>query len=217
MTVHFKPAPLQIFCDFDGTITTRDTIVFLTERLGAGPKFRNEMLEAIKSGELTVFEVIRRELATVGAEWEEAVRILRENISVDPGFRPFVHWCRSQGYQVYVVSSGMEPVVKLFVEDLNVPIFAHEIDPRPTGWQYRRKTQHDKQRLLQQAREGGKIVFVGDGTSDVAAVPHADILFAKSYLAEYCREHDIRFHPYSDFFDVKERMATLAPEVSRAD
>ena len=63
---------LQIFSDFDGTITNRDSIVFLTETFGAGPNLRNDIFEQIKSGELTVYEAIERELATVTVPWEEA-------------------------------------------------------------------------------------------------------------------------------------------------
>lgn len=56
---------MQIFCDFDGTITNRDSIVFLTEEFGGGEAFRLEVLDDIKTGRMNIFEAIERELATV--------------------------------------------------------------------------------------------------------------------------------------------------------
>ena len=40
---------LRVFCDFDGTITNLDSIVFLTERFGGGPDFRESILSKIVS------------------------------------------------------------------------------------------------------------------------------------------------------------------------
>ena len=200
---------LQVFCDFDGTITSRDSIVFLTEYFGAGTKYRTDILESIKNGRLTVTEAIERELATVRASWEEAKSALKANISVDPSFPGFVEWCRKRGYSVAVVSSGMKPVVDLFIGELGIPCFAHSVDTSPLGWRYSREKENDKEVILGAAKKNGSLIYIGDGTSDVSAIPYADILFAKSYLAEYCSLHEIRFVPYDSFDDVRRRMSAM--------
>jgi HAD superfamily phosphoserine phosphatase-like hydrolase len=197
---------LQVFCDFDGTITSRDSIVFLTEYFGAGTKYRVEILDAIKSGSLTVTEAIQRELATVKVTWEEAKAALQDNISIDPSFPGFVQWCKEQGHALTVVSSGMKPVVDLFVGDLGIPRFAHSVDPSPQGWCYTREKENDKEVILGAARNNGSLVYIGDGTSDVAAIPFADTLFAKSYLADYCNRNEIEFFPYDSFDDVRQTL-----------
>lgn len=200
----------QVFCDFDGTITSRDSIVFLTEYFGAGKKYRTEMLAAIKAGSLTVAEAIQQELATVKVTWEEAKSALQANIYVDPSFPGFVQWCKQQGYSLTVVSSGMKPVVDLFVGDLGIPRFAHSVTPSPQGWRYTREIQNDKEVILGAARRNGSLAYIGDGTSDVAAIPFADTLFAKSYLAEYCSRKEIQFFPYDSFDDVRQTLLAIA-------
>jgi 2,3-diketo-5-methylthio-1-phosphopentane phosphatase len=196
---------MQIFCDFDGTITNRDSIVFLTEEFGGGEAFRLEVLDDIKTGRMTVFEAIERELATVKVGWEEAVASLKASVYVDPTFGGFVEYCSDRDLPLTVVSSGMEPVVELFVDGFGIPFLAHPVEVSRTGWAYRRNPRHDKKAILKSAKEAGEIVFIGDGTSDVAAVQYSDILFAKrgQFLAEYCRGEGVPYHPFTDFRDVQ--------------
>ena len=200
----------QIFCDFDGTITSRDSIVFLTEYFGAGTSYRVDILEAFKDGRLTITELIEQELKTVRATWEEAEIALKANISVDPSFPVFIDWCKRQGYSLTVVSSGMRPILDLFIGDLGIPCFAHSVDISPQGWHYSREKENDKEVILGAAKQNGSLIYVGDGTSDVSAIPFAEILFAKSYLAEYCNQHEISFVPYDTFDDVRQRLSLMA-------
>ena len=197
---------LQVFSDFDGTITTRDTIVFLTEQHGRGAEFRDEMLQGIKTGKLTVFEVIRRELETVTLSWQEAQKSLIRHIEIDPSFPSFVDWTRSAGLPLSVVSSGLEPTVRLFVGEYGLKIHAHPVEFAPDGWRYRIRESSLKTVVLRQAKKKGKLVYIGDGTSDVDAIPFADVLFAKSYLEEYCRRNNVAYEPFQTFSDVQARL-----------
>ena len=201
---------LQVFCDFDGTITNRDSIVFLTEYFGGGTRYRADILEAIKEGRLTVTEAIERELATVKVSWEEAKAALKANILVDTTFPNFVDWCHDRGHSLQIVSSGMKPVLDLFIGELGIPFFAHSVEISSQGWLYRRKPEHDKEVILGAAGDERSLVYIGDGTSDVAAIPYADILFAKSYLAGYCGLKGVQFFPYQTFDDVRRKLSELA-------
>jgi 2,3-diketo-5-methylthio-1-phosphopentane phosphatase len=202
---------MRIFCDFDGTITDRDTIAFLTESFGAGEEFRESILEEIVSERVSVFEAVKRELATVTATWEEAVVALREHVRIDPAFVDFADWCRAKEIPLIVVSSGMRPVVELYLADFALPLYAHPVDARPEGWLYRRDPSCDKKRLLERCAGRETLVYIGDGTSDVVAIPYADVLFAKTgrYLAGHCARHGIPFHPFRDFRDVRRELERL--------
>jgi len=200
---------LQIYCDFDGTITSRDSIVFLTEHFGAGSRYRTDILEAIKDGRMSVTEAIERELATVRVTWEEARSALEANISIDPTFPSFVEWCRDQGYPLTVLSSGMKPVVDLFIGELGITRFAHSVEASPEGWSYRREEENDKEVILSAANQNDRLVYIGDGTSDVSAIPYAEILFAKSYLADYCSQKGIQFYPYESFDHIRGTLSEL--------
>lgn len=210
-TIEDVEALMQVFCDFDGTITQRDTIVFLTEELGAGPEFRSQALQEIQSGAISVYEAIGRELATVTATWPEASQRLLEEIEIDPAFPEFVEWCRSRGWPLVVVSSGIEAVLQLYLRDLDVPLYAHPVEFSPDGWVYRRRADVNKESLLKAARKKpGEIVYVGDGTSDVQVIPYVDRLFAKAYLADYCSKNRIVYERFQTFRDVQRRLGRLA-------
>ena len=47
-----------------------------------------------------------------------------------------------------------------------------------------------------------QVVFIGDGYSDACATSEADILLAKKDLERYCRDRDIGYYEYDDFYDV---------------
>ena len=49
-----------------------------------------------------------------------------------------------------------------------------------------------------------RVLYVGDGYSDMCAARHADVRFAKGHLAEYCREQGLAYHPFTSFAGVME-------------
>jgi 2-hydroxy-3-keto-5-methylthiopentenyl-1-phosphate phosphatase len=61
-----------------------------------------------------------------------------------------------------------------------------------------------KMNVTLRARErSGPAAFVGDGHSDTFGALFADVVFAKRYLAEHCREEGIPFFEWSTFDDVR--------------
>lgn len=200
---------IQICTDFDGTITTRDTIVYVTEQFGAGEGFRRRIVNDIKSGKISVFQGIRMELETVKVSWAEAVSTLRANVFLDKGFEEFVQWSKNEAYPLTVLSSGMTPVVELYVGQMDIPIFAHGLDISNESWNFEVVEEHRKEVVLDSIRKKGPIVYIGDGTSDLAAIPFAELLFARRgrYLEGYCRDNSIPFIPYSDFSEVKDLLS----------
>ena len=200
---------IQICTDFDGTITTRDTIVYVTEQFGAGEDFRTRIVNDIKSGKITVFQGIAMELETVKATWEEAVESLRNNVFLDSGFEDFVSWSRLESLPMTILSSGMTPVVELYTGHLDIPIYAHELEVASGGWRFKVKDKNRKETVLESIGRKGPIVYIGDGTSDLSAIPFAELLFARRgrYLESYCLENNISFIPYSDFREVQSGLA----------
>lgn len=199
---------LQICTDFDGTITTRDTIVYVTERFGAGEEYRARIVNDIKLGRISVFEGISLELETVKVDWDTAVETLAEDVFLERGFEEFVEWSKLRRYPMTILSSGMTPVVELYTGHLDIPIYAHEMTVSPDGWKFAVIENHRKELVLESLGKKGTIVYIGDGTSDLAAIPYAGLLFARRgrYLEAYCREQRIPFIPYSDFVEVKDRL-----------
>lgn len=51
----------------------------------------------------------------------ECIDLLRKNIKLDTGFKPFYEWCQAQKIPVIVLSSGMEPIIRALLVDLVGP------------------------------------------------------------------------------------------------
>jgi 2-hydroxy-3-keto-5-methylthiopentenyl-1-phosphate phosphatase len=58
--------------------------------------------------------------------------------------------------------------------------------------------------IIKKLKKDKKVVYIGDGSSDMCASHLADILFAKSKLADYCEENNIKHIKFETFKDICE-------------
>lgn len=202
---------LHIFSDFDGTISEKDTLVFLATNLGGGPKMVQAIGRLIREGELTLSEGIAAEMRSIRRPFAEAEKLLREQVQIDPGFVPFAAWCESKDIPLTILSAGFHQLIDLFIQRKDFPhleILANTLKPNEEiGWQcvFRDKTDwgHDKAVAIKAARKRGEYtIFIGDGLSDRGAAEAANEVFAKHSLVEHCRQRKINFHEYQTFDDV---------------
>ena len=210
------PARLHVFSDFDGTITERDTLVFLTERLGGGVRMREVNDRLVNEGRITLRQCLAASMRSIRAPFPDAVRLLREAIGIDPTFPAFARWCAAGGIPLTVLSAGFREIVDLYISPADFPgveVRANGLVPdERKGWQcvFRDRTPfgHDKAEALREARRRGRYtVFVGDGISDHAPAEVADEVFAKAELARYCGSRGIRCHEFLAFDDVTRNLA----------
>lgn len=202
---------LHLFSDFDGTITDNDTLVFLSINLGGGPAMVQAIGRALKTNEMTLRDAIAAEMASLRCPFAEAETLLRAHVKLDPHFAAFAAWCQTLELPLTVLSAGFQQTIDLFLPRTAFPhltVLANELEPdAERGWQCHFRDEsadgHDKAVPLQAARARGKYtVFIGDGFSDRRAAEHADEVFAKHSLADFCQERGLPFHPYQTFADV---------------
>ncbi len=202
---------LHIFSDFDGTITEKDTLIFLTTNLGGGPEMIAAIGRLIREDKISLREGIAAEMRSIRRPFAEAVKLLREQVRIDAGFVPLARWCEEQGIPLTVLSAGFHQFIDLFLPRGKFPqleILANNIRPNEEiGWQCEFRDQtpwgHDKSLALQEARKRGEyVIFIGDGLSDRGAAEEADEVFAKHSLADYCRERGINCHEYQTFEEI---------------
>jgi 2-hydroxy-3-keto-5-methylthiopentenyl-1-phosphate phosphatase len=202
---------LKIFSDFDGTITEADTLIFLTKELGGGEQLVEAIGRLIREGKITLREGIAAEMRSIRAPFEEAVKRLREQVKVDPGFHALARLCAERRIPLTVLSAGFREIIDLFIGEDEFPgleVAANSIRPdTEKGWQcvFRDKSEfgHDKTLPLREAKKQGfYVIFIGDGLSDRAPAEVADEVFAKHDLAEYCRTRGLDCHEYQTFDEV---------------
>ncbi|KAF9002649.1 hypothetical protein BDZ89DRAFT_1169707 [Hymenopellis radicata] len=217
-----KDKKFVVLSDWDGTITTFDSNDYMTDNLGFGKDLRRQGNLDILSGKVTFRDAFRDMLQSVvdnGHGYEECKRVLRENIVLDHGFKTFHTFCVEHDIPIIIVSSGMEPTIRATIDIISndVEILSPPEDKEAMQWgiKFRHPTSgfgHDKSQAILPYRklaeeQGGwpKVLFFGDGVSDMSAAKHADYLFVKTKsqgendLVAYCRREGIEHTVFTDF------------------
>ncbi|KAG8527603.1 uncharacterized protein KY384_007756 [Bacidia gigantensis] len=170
---------------------------------------------------------------SVTTPFPECIRLLCENIKLDPHFSHFYKWSREAGVPVIVLSSGMTPIIRALLVHLvgpeahDIEIVSNECIDRPPkktseegGWQIKFHDDsdfgHDKSLTIrpyakhfdEHSEEHRPVMlYAGDGVSDLSAARETDLLFAKKGydLVTYCVREGI---PFTEFEDWKSILAT---------
>jgi HAD superfamily phosphoserine phosphatase-like hydrolase len=202
---------LEVFVDFDGTITDVDTFDLLV-RAVAGDDAWNAIDVPLLAGEITLREALVRQSAAVRLSRAETLAFMEQNTHVDPAFGSFVNAVRAHGGTIQVVSAGIATVIHdaLARNGVDVEVLANDVDFSPNGWNMTfidaTGNGHDKAVHVVVARaRGSRTVYIGDGISDFGGAIEADERFAKAgrALEAYCRERKIACTSFTSFTEIE--------------
>ena len=204
-----KNRRVAVFSDFDGTIAHPDTINLLAETFG-GVEFRRDIGGKIASGEISLRDGIAAEVATIRGSLDQVLDFLRQRVEIDESFPPFAQWCRRREIPLTVLSAGIKDVIERLLAPYgldHVKLLANPLEIIDHRWTLRFLDNtpwgHDKGAALVRARSAGyATAFLGDGLSDLRAANQADLVFARSRLANLCRQKQLPFFPLEDFSTV---------------
>ena len=153
------------------------------------------------------------QFASVPATWPDVSKIL-SHCELDPYFGEFYSFTKRAGIEMAIVSDGFDLFINHMFERSGLSglqIFANSMtfDSGRIELAFPREEEGCghcgmcKKVPLGLARpKFEQIIFIGNGLSDLCAVPLADVVFAKAELAEYCEIHKIPFIPFHDFCEV---------------
>jgi 2-hydroxy-3-keto-5-methylthiopentenyl-1-phosphate phosphatase len=202
-----------VVCDFDGTITMRDT-AWMMLHVFAAPGWRH-WEEVSYAGTITDQEAVTRQFELVSTPIPELRAWALDNAVVRPGAHEFFAWCAEHHLPVTVASNGLDFYIEAILKQFNLPaldVVCGHAEQRP-GWiavsyDHLWDSAHPglrDQKLLavRRLRERGlKVIYIGDGVPDYAAAASADVIFARYLLLERCRQMGTPCRPFEDFFDV---------------
>src|SRR3954469_6112277 len=114
---------MNVLVDWDGTATTEDTLIKAMEVFGDWQVFLDASA-ALRRGEITLHEEIRRDAEGIKAPLEEVQRWLVERIELRPGFREF-----AQTYRPLIVSRNFRQLIEpiLAREGLELEVRANDV------------------------------------------------------------------------------------------
>jgi len=206
-------------CDFDGTITDVDTGELILSKFAKGDWRRYD--ELYDRGEMPMEETMRRQFTLVkGATKASMIKLVDVSVRIRPSFEELLAACDSKGVPVAIVSYGLDFIIEhilgKFQKGQRVKVYAPRTRVTPDGIHFA----FPRLRLKGSAnmkddvvgyykRRGFRVAFVGDGTSDYAAIRHSDTRFAiaGSRLAGLCRNRRVECSLINDFGPVVEALA----------
>ena len=198
-------------CDFDGTVTEEDASFFLLDALAQGDWRR--LLRDYREHRISVGEFTTRAFAMIKADRHTLLEALKGEVKVRTGFHELVNYCLKKGIRLVIVSNGLDFYIRAVLKDLglrNIEMHAAQASFHPEGM----KVQYvgpDGKRLEDGFKEaytqsflklGYRVIYVGNGDSDIAPAKYAHYVFATGDLLAYCRENNLKYKPFETFMDV---------------
>lgn len=203
-----------IISDFDGTITRCDGLYKFIATYAAGDweKIEKDWSE----GKISSKECLIEEFKLVPDLSEELISSFVKTIEIDDSFKDFYKNICDKNIDFCVVSDGVDYFINKILERNN--LFGLKIISNHgafRGESFELTFPNDftacknnagtcKCKIIEDFREKyNQIIYIGDGVSDYCVAEKADKLYAKSKLADYCEERNIKFIPYNSFSDIK--------------
>ena len=157
--------------------------------------------EGVLGRSLSLHEVIAIEMGTLTLPLRDAVRWVREHVTVRPGFREL-----ARRHRPVILSSGFRELIDpvLEREAVSLEVHANRLDARADGWRAIWRDEAPCDACGEACKRGGlpngaPVVYVGDGYSDRCAALAADRVFARDGLARYLDERGVTYEPFEDF------------------
>ena len=206
---------MLIISDFDGTLSPKDVGYKVLRHFAADDGWEI-ISQAYEAGEVGSQEAYTRAASLFRVSREEMLRYVESFGTIDPYFRNFYDFCTENSFDVKIVSDGLDFYIEAILKkyDLqeieyyaNAVIF-HTDETLSIEFPYRNvdcnKCGNCKSSILEKCRSVyEKIIYIGDGHSDVCPALKADVVFAKNILYRKCLENGKECILYSNFGDIK--------------
>lgn len=204
----------HIYCDFDATVTIDDIWDLLFKQFGDPQAFL--VWKKFNTGEYTASQCITEACATVTGANKEAMLELFHSQQLRPGFKEFTGFCAESGIKLTIVSDGFSLYIRPILEKhgIDIPFHANTIELTSAG-NLRVEFENAREScrkcgackcaaIMSSSADEDTIVYIGDGYSDVCPIEISDIVFARDMLRKFCSEKGIPYHPFEDFYTIKE-------------
>ncbi len=194
-----------LFFDFDNTLTQGDVLDQLIERYSPNEYWR-DWENAWAQGDLPARDCLRLQVENMRVT---RTRLLDDvaQVRIDPSFAEIVVWARRREIEVQIVSDSFLPLIRHMLAAngiAGIPVLANGLrfeapdrllpsfpyyDPACTC------SANAKARHLVPYRDQ-RLIFAGDGHSDLDAALAADVVFAKATLANELDARGVAFYPF---------------------
>jgi len=203
-----------IFSDFDGTFAEKDIGHRIFRHFSGGKNL--PLVERWKKGEISSRDCLRGEAAMIHPTLGELHDFLSD-FRLREGAAEFYGMIKPLGIPFYIVSDGNDLYIDYMLKKYGldeIKYFSNscKIENRRMSLDFIYDNNGCERcgcckgarilDLIGNERDRWKVVFIGDGLSDICAVPHADSIYARGDLLKYCREQGVDATEYNDFYEI---------------
>jgi 2-hydroxy-3-keto-5-methylthiopentenyl-1-phosphate phosphatase len=204
--------------DFDGTITEEDVSFALLDAFAQGDW--RELFQYYRENKIPVGEFNTRAFAMVKATKAELLKVARGNVRLRAGLHELLDYCRKRGFRLVIVSNGLDFYIDAILQDAGLgDIEFHaartQFDSEGLKVQYVGPDNTPMLRGFKDAytkiflKEDPRLVYVGNGPSDVPPALHAQHVFARDGMLEGCKEINLKCTPFDDLNDIVRGLESL--------
>lgn len=206
---------LAVLCDFDGTISTNESPDYVLEKYATDDWKKLVSLyanEEIDHREFT--ERMEKLFSALTTGLDEIIAATLQHVKLRNNFGKLVDFCHGR-CTLAITSLGLDFVIKGVMRENGWTDKIKGVFPTTRAtypgivFQYPELNFTDSVNLKDDAvtsykKNGMKVVYLGNGYSDLPAATKSDVRFAVkgSKLSELCRRDGIAFHEFSDFNEV---------------
>jgi 2-hydroxy-3-keto-5-methylthiopentenyl-1-phosphate phosphatase len=201
--------------DFDGTITTLDISTELALYYGSSTFM--EIENSYRQREIPIQVWLQRIVKLLPADMEQLKIKALGWADIRPGFERFLEHARNHGRPVVVASDGfgfyVEPILEQhgLLEQINF-IYRNDIFINPKNSLEVSNPHAHKicticgnckaAHVVRQKEKGLAVIYIGDGSNDRFGASWSDHVCARDELAEACREYNLPYSQWDDFYDI---------------
>lgn len=201
-----------VCCDFDGTITVRETFVAMLEKFS--PEKAAQIIPELYAQRVTLRDGVRQMLEAIPSDKYPEIIASAQNEAIRPGLVELLDFLDSENVPFVVVSGGLRGMVETTLGELVdrvKGIYAVDIDTRgeflrPYS-QFEGSTEMVEKVKVVSQYQIAEWVAIGDSVTDFNMAMAAPLVFARSRLCQYLDDRQKSYIPYEDFFDVRDRLA----------
>ena len=207
-----EPAGFRVFIDFDNTITCGDVLDGIIEQFATNDSWRT-LEEAWVAGRIGARACLDGQMRVLRARWPELTQHL-DRVRLDPGFAGLRDLLRREHVELTVVSDNFDLFVGHILRQRGLADVAYRANhleiaadrllpsfpfgnPDCPDCAYCKKIH-----FMPPHRDARRVIFIGDGRSDICPARNADIVFAKTGLLSYLRGAGIPCLAYDDLTGV---------------
>jgi len=208
-------------CDFDNTIAAYDVSFMLLDAFADGDW--RQILQEYREHKIPVGVFSQKTFAMIKADKATMLDYLfaDDKVSVRPGFKELLDLCAEKGFKFVIVSNGLTFYIDAVLDSIGVtgiPVFAAHTEFNSDGLKIT-YIDPDGQPVLDKFKQlyvawhlsqGYRVVYIGDGYSDIAPASLAAHVFARDDLLAHYQNHNLKCTPFDDLNDVVEGLQKIA-------